>query len=370
MGGDSQRKLKPMTRNHRPVNSTEEVAEGPKNPLEAALEIDGQWVVEGGLASRLFQKSALGKPLSGGKLALQPSELMFCHWHRHLPLPSNDWVAQQMTTDDLFMHRCAALEAVRDGGEKVVLFNSLKDDHKAKCTAGTWALRWNRNQHPSRDEPLAQVRWFASQDLVGWRELLEWGEAVQAQNHKAEILVVDGEFDVTIYRLEIKKIAGNMALPDLDKSTMAGLEQTWAKRKDAQNGVFMAMGKENWPLPTVGVAQMNGTWLNSVEAEWLDYRLNQVALSELGHLYSDLLSRGLLCRPGFKYGCRWRLSCEPMGEAHAPWLLSPEDEAPSNWDGACLAVRLAAGVHKKWLCALHGEEWQYLSIERILIGRD
>lgn len=370
MGGDSQRKLKPRSRNHRPVNSAEEGVEGPRNPLEAAQEIDGQWVIEGGIASRLFQKSALGKPITGGKLVLQPSELMFCHWHRHLPLPNTDWVAKQMSTDPLFMHSCAALEVVRDGGEKVSLIESLNEENRATCISGTWAMRWNRNQHPSRDEPLAQVRWFASHDSVEWRDLLEWGEKVKAQNHKAEILVVDGEFDVTIYRLGIEQIAGGLVIPVLGESDITGLEQAWSERVDSQNGFFMAIGKENWPLPTVGVAQMNGIWLNSVEAEWMDNLLNGVALSGMGNLYSDLLSRGLLCRPGFKYGCRWRLYSEPMDEAHAPWLLSPEGEAPGNWDGACLAVRLAAGVHKKWLCALQGKEWQYLSIERILIGRD
>ena len=133
MGEDSQRKLKPRKRNHRPVNTTEEGVEGPKNPLEAAQEIDGQWVVEGGIASRLFQKSALGKPITGGKLVLQPSELMFCHWHRHLPIPAVDWVAKQMSADALFMHRCAALEAVRDGGEKVSLIESLNEENRGKC---------------------------------------------------------------------------------------------------------------------------------------------------------------------------------------------------------------------------------------------
>lgn len=370
MGGDSRRKLKPRQRNNRPLNGVRITEDGPKTPLPTPIEKDGFWTVDGGLASRLYQKSAIGKQLGSGTLGLSGPEVMFCHWHRHLPLPSDNWVEEQMANNPQFMHECAAFEAVRDGGEKVVMVSSLSAKYTDECVSGTWAMRWKRDQHPNKNEPLSQVRWFPSQDCVDWRELYEWVESVHAHNHKADILVVDGEFDVTVYRLTMAKLEGSMSLPNFSDFAKSKLEALWKNRVVAENGVFIALNEEEWFFPTVGVSQMGGIWLDSVESDWIESRIFNSEISGVVGLYANLIERGLLCRPGFKYGCRWRIYAESMDEAHAPWLLSPEFEAPKNWDGACLAVRLSAGVHKTWVCALDIDGWNYISLERKLVGRD
>ena len=55
-----------------------------------------------------------------------------------------------------------------------------------------------------------------------------------------------------------------------------------------------------------------------------------------------------------------------VGGVHAPWLIVPVEEAPTNWGEACLSARLAANVNKLWLCAsvTESKEWRYLAIER------
>jgi len=41
-----------------------------------------------------------------------------------------------------------------------------------------------------------------------------------------------------------------------------------------------------------------------------------------------------------------------------------------NWNGACLSVRLAEGVHKIWVCAFeNGTAYRYLKMQRWLPGR-
>ena len=59
-----------------------------------------------------------------------------------------------------------------------------------------------------------------------------------------------------------------------------------------------------------------------------------------------------MARPGFKYGCRWRVYSNEISSQHAPWLIVPNSESPKNWNEVCLAARLAAGVNKSWLCAI------------------
>ena len=51
----------------------------------------GSWIYEGPAADRLWQKSAIGRPVGEGKLELSPAETLFVHYHRHLDLPTNDW---------------------------------------------------------------------------------------------------------------------------------------------------------------------------------------------------------------------------------------------------------------------------------------
>ena len=369
MGDDARRKLSPRTRNHRAIRDSQAENAERRVPLPVPVEDNGKWLIEGGIASRLQQKSAIGKTLPNGVLSLSPAEVMFCHWHRHLPLPSDDWIEQQMELDENFMHIAAAHEAGRDGGEKIVLLESLKDDDTASVAEGTWALRWNRNQHPSRDAAQAQVRCHISSENIDWQEMLEWTMSVNQNGHEAEVFVVDGEFDVTFYRLSITDLRGNMDYHKFSSDLSTELKDAMQISTRTKDGYFVPIAKENWRIPTIGVAQMNGMWLNLDEGSWLENELGLTQESP-NALFSDLIARGLLCRPGFKYGCRWRIYAEDIDQAHAPWLLSPLNEAAANWDGACLSVRLAAGVHKKWLCAIGGEKWNYLSLERIVIGRD
>jgi tRNA splicing endonuclease len=74
-------------------------------------------------------------------------------------------------------------------------------------------------------------------------------------------------------------------------------------------------------------------------------------------------------RPGFKYGCRWRVYSTSVEEDHAPWLMQMEQDAPSNWEGVCLSVRLAEGVNKGWVIAIKRSSWNFLVISRHLPGR-
>jgi len=75
-------------------------------------------------------------------------------------------------------------------------------------------------------------------------------------------------------------------------------------------------------------------------------------------------------RPGFKYGCKWRVYDDEVAKSHAPWLLQPLAEAPQSWENMCLSVRLSEGVHKKWICGINdNNDWRFLNVKRWLPGR-
>jgi len=131
-------------------------------------------------------------------------------------------------------------------------------------------------------------------------------------------------------------------------------------------GVTSAGGRlystDSWSIQQLGVPTEAGVYVNGITCEIIDGRK---PLSEGAQILNDLLDRGLVMRPGFKYGTRWRCYDKPLGEDHAPYLVVLPSEAPHDWAGACLASRLAAGVNKIWLHPVqYGEKWCYLAVTR------
>ncbi|MDP6906525.1 MAG: hypothetical protein QF440_03815, partial [Candidatus Thalassarchaeaceae archaeon] len=271
------------------------------------------------ISNRLYQKSALGKPIEGG-IILTDEEVMFCHWHRHIPLPEG-WVDERLKEDADFAHRAVAFDVVRNAGEKVV-------------PSGERWLRWSRESHPSKGGPEAEVRWARTRDNLDMSELLDWAKSLSEESMLGELAIVDDEMDVTMYRLSIIEPSGNL---------------TPATKSE---------------YPQLGIEHLSRKFLRKDELDWINEVQNPVT-----DLFGELNSRGLLMRPGFKYGCRWRVYSTSVEEDHAPWLMQMEQDAPSNWEGVCLSVRLAEGVNKGWVIAIKRSSWNFLVISRHLPGR-
>jgi hypothetical protein len=315
MSGGKRPKLR--VRKTRPIG---EAGDSPptKNHPEPEL-IDGSWFLPEPISNRLHQKSALGKPVPGG-IILSDEEVMFCHWNRHVPLPTG-WVEERMSQDPNFAYKSVVFDVVREGGDKVVPVD------------GKW-LRWPRESHPSRGEAEAVVRWARTGDDLDMGELLSWAHEISRDGLLAELALIDDEMDVTMYRLSL-----------IDPS-----------------GTIQPASRDEYPL--LGVEHLSSRFLRNDELDWINGVENEVT-----NLFGELNSRGLLMRPGFKYGCRWRVYSTPVDEDHAPWLLQMEQDSPKNWEGVSLSVRLAEGVHKGWVVALKRDDWNFLLIRRHLPGR-
>ena len=315
MGGG--RRSRPRERPKRPLGLSEEGS--PTKLNQPPEQRDGGWFIPAPISNRLYQKSALGKPIDGGIL-LTAEEVMFCHWHRHVPLPDG-WVDERLAEDPNFAHKAVAFDVVRNAGEKVVPLD------------GRW-LRWSRESHPSMGGPVAAIRWARAREQLDMDDLLSWAKDLEHEGMMAELAIVDDEMDVTMYRLSLIDPKG-----DLQPAT-----------------------SENHPL--LGVEHLSRRFLRDDELNWINGVQNPVT-----ELFGELNSRGLLMRPGFKYGCRWRVYSTPVDVDHAPWLMQMEMDAPSKWEGVCLSVRLAEGVNKGWVVALPRDEWYFLLIRRHLPGR-
>ena len=311
------RKSKPRARPTRPIGLSSEGSPTKPNPFPVKKG-DG-WFLSAPLSNRLYQKSALGKPVDGG-IILTSEEIMFCHWHRHVPL-EDGWVDSQLQLDPDFAHKAVAYDVVRSAGEKVVPIS------------GKW-LRWSRESHPNKGDADAEVRWARARDDLNIDDLLDWTESVSNDDMNAEFAIVDDEMDVTMYRMELIEPHGNL----------------------------VPATKDNYPL--LGVEHLSRKFLRDDELDWINGVENPVT-----DLFGELNSRGLLMRPGFKYGCRWRVYSTKVEEDHAPFLMQMEEDSPKNWEGVCLSVRLAEGVNKGWVIAVNRGGWKFLLIRRHLPGR-
>ena len=245
---------------------------------------------------------------------------MFCHWHRHIPL-AKGWVDSRLEEDPDFAHKAVAFDVVRNAGEKVV----PKD--------GRW-LRWSRESHPSKAKAEAVIRWARTKENLDMVELMNWTRELSDEGMLAELAIVDDEMDVTMYRLSLIDPRGTITPATVDDH------------------------------PMLGVEHLSRKFLREDELDWINGAENKVT-----DLFDELNSRGLLMRPGFKYGCRWRVYSTPVDVDHAPWLMQIEEDSPSNWEGVSLSVRLAEGVNKGWVVALKRDDWNFLLLRRHLPGR-
>ena len=357
-----ERKFAPRLRTTRPLGETLTTNTPPAQPLPSPVARDGFWYLPAPLAQRLHEKSALGSPTSDGGILLTSEEVMFCHWYRHVPLPApaEFWFDDQVAHIPEIGMRTVAMDVLRNGGELVVprqhLNQRFEDLHSS-----TWAVRWERHEPWTKNGGYSQVRLQHTNDLLDWDELHAWVVAVVDAGHVPELCVVDDEFDATVYHLQLKSPKGvHRTVEQLSDHEHSVVQRSCKNAKSLRGGYFL-QSTEEWPLPAVGVEHFSGRFLREEEQRYLLTSQQQT----YDDVYHDLSRRGLLLRPGFKYGCKWRVYEQEVHVEHAPWLVQRLADAPKTWEEVCLSVRLAEGVNKRWLCAIpHSGQISYLNIHR------
>ena len=328
-------------------------------PYGATLERHAEgWLYSGKAADRFWSKSAIGRPMGEKVLLLADAEVIFCNQHRHLDFPNNNWLADSLSKNSDLLDEYMVIEALRVPGNKVVISANL--EHLGiDFSELSWAARWGSDKHPRSESPEAEIRWFHASSELDVQDLHEWSVEVHSRDRIAEVIIVDDESSVVTYRVSSSEPSGELG-------RLQSRDITQIRERDFKplsNGRVMILDTDSWPDERIGIPYPNGRIVDSICADMIyaDQEDRVVGSSIL----SDLLNRGLHPRPGFKYGTRWRCYDKPLGEEHAPWLVVHPLEAPSDWEGACLASRLAAGVGKTWLHPLlENGEWRYLSISR------
>ena len=357
-----QRNYTPRVRTTRPLGASRTPNAPPGAQLPEPVSLDGLWYIPPPLSQRLHEKSALGLRTKDGGILLTPEEVLFCHWYRHVPLTNpGAWLEREMAIDSGLEANVIAMDILRNGGERVVPMKHLKTRFP-NVSPNTWAIRFERHEAWRQHAGYSQVRVQRTHDEVDWEELNQWVQSVLENNHVPELCVIDDELDATVYILSHEQPKGDQILPsDLTPDLYNELVSFISRSVAVENGMFIS-DVVSWPLPSIGIEHFSGRFLRHEEYEYLQ---NLTKDKTAKNLYAFLASQRLLLRPGFKYGCLWRAYETGISVEHAPWLIQPVHDAPTNWEGICLAVRLAEGVNKRWLCASQFEgDWTFLNIQR------
>ena len=295
-------------------------------------ESDGDVIMTEPQWQRLWEKSGIGTKIEGGGLKFFPEEVIFAHIHRHQSLPHENWINDNMNNFPDLENKYFILEALRVPGNLVQLY---PEDN---CSQGTWALRWHKEHHPDRDNPTSEIRWYKARDDLDINEIFSWTVSVVNKDRIPEVLVIDDEFSIVSYELKIADPTGNVHYD----SSLEMIE---------------------WD--NLGINTRFGNRFNEIELSIIHNK----ELTTHNTVLSDLISRGIAIRSGFKYGTLWRGYSNKIGTEHAPWLIDTAIEAPINWTQACLNARLAAGVNKQYIVAItdedtHSNSIQYLEFRR------
>ena len=362
------RKFKPRHRTRRTLGESITSNSAPKIPHEKPTPHDSGWIIKPPLSSRLYQKSGLGILTSDECIVLSPMEVLFCNWHRHLPLPAENWFENELKKDTDLLAKAVIFDTARSGGELIIPCTNVPH---LDSVGGSFAFKWKRNMSHFNSNPVSLIRWFWSFDELNWEELTEWSKLVHSLGYNSDIYVIDEEMEVTMYRISFVEPKGNQKTwSDLNYEEEKSIKKLWSSSVETESGVYIHLTDE-WPLPSIGVEHLSGINLRNEESLWLENMIENREHLEDTKLFDNLVNRGLILRPGFKFGSKWRVYDDEVSLSHAPWLIQTKFEVAKTWENVCLSVRLAEGVHKKWLYALNCDsEWKFVQLERWSPGKD
>ncbi|PTD93366.1 tRNA-intron lyase [archaeon SCG-AAA382B04] len=249
----------------------------------------------------------------------------------------------------------------------------LKDGGK---TSGFYL--YGRGDKPSEDSFSDLVFVITERETLEISNILNLTQTAKQLRKNPTIALVDGEGDITYYRLKEFTPSGKVNNEFEEK----------IEAKISDDRIITWKGSEHFYLNYFfGKPFLEESYqLNFPEAYYLSKNeaidLDPSVIRERGRqldpefdlkarVYNDLREKGLVPKTGFKFGTHFRVYTRYKGPeklSHAEYLvqsLTPDTKlSPATISGA---VRLAQNVRKKMLFAIANNEINYLKIRRVKI---
>ena len=325
--------------------------------------------------SQLYNRGNYGYPMSGGGLELDLMEALYLLESKRLDVVSE---GQSMSFEELFNHASSILE---NFDINYLVYRDIRSrGFIAKAETGTFDLSvFPRGMTMSNSRPIYMVR--AVSERTAFDISTYTNEASQTEDRGKELLygVVDEEGDVTYYKMSHRDPKGGIPPKDKIERTQGRLIRDRIFVFDPadslilrDSGFYGKMIENVLQLSLIEACYLVKRKELSVYSSQTGKKMSLSSLKEFGRetqdefdlrlkAYSDLRSRGLVVKTGFKYGTHFRAYEGSPEDCHARYLFHVVDAANRTmWPEISRAVRLSGGVKKEFLFCRIGDTVEYL----------
>ena len=328
--------------------------------------------------SQLYNRGNFGYPMSGGGLELDLIEALYLVESKRLEVTDGNG---PMTFEELFNHSSTLME---NFDIDYLVYRDIRSrGFIVKTESGTFDMSvFPRGKTMSNSRPIYMVR--AVSERTAFDIATYTGEVSETEDRGKELLygVVDEEGDVTYYKMSRRDPKGNVPPRDKVERTQGHLVRDRIfvfDPNDSQllrdSGFYGKMIENVLQLSLIEACYLVKRKELSVYSSQTSKKMPLSALKEFGRktqdefdlrlkAYTDLRSRGLVVKTGFKYGTHFRAYEGSPDDCHARYLFHVVDASNKTmWPEISRAVRLSGGVKKEFLFCRIGESVEYLEFK-------
>lgn len=310
-------------------------------------------------ASRLYNRSHFGNPLSGNKLELDLIEGVFLQGEEKIKVFRNE---KEISFEELveiaakkikeFEIKYQVYKDLRSRGHTVKHYNELKD------------VAFSRIKFKKENGEDFFISIFSERDVFDIRKIVDLIKKVTKKNKKLWFAIVDEEGDITYYDVSKVNLKGKNK-EHIFQKTKAILMENRVLLFDEKSS------KKLFEKEFYGKPFGKGLQLSLVEAFYLaekgfldikiynNKKITKTYIKELQpdindriFVFKDLKKYGLIVKTGFKFGTHFRAYAKSPDESHAEYLVHVvSSDFSSIMAEISRGIRLAHSVNKEFIFA-------------------
>jgi tRNA-intron endonuclease len=332
--------------------------------------------------SQLYNKGNYGYPISGGGVELDLIEATYLVECGRLDVEHQD---RMMTFQSLFRHASALEE---DFDIRYIVYRDMRSrGFVVKSEQGDFDLSiYPRGMMISNSRPIYLVKSVSERTAFDIDVFMRQAENPLMSKKELLYAVVDEEGDLTYYAISKASPRGKIEEREETQGPAEGVlvrDRVFVFNADEaerifNNGFFGKMMDKVLQLSLIESCYlMSKGRLNVSEVSNPEIMMSYDELLNFGEkaqgefslrlkAFSDLRSKGMLVKTGFKYGTHFRVYEESPDDSHAKYLVhAVESKQLTMWPEISRAVRLAHGVKKEILFSLVSDDGlDYLGFKR------
>jgi tRNA-intron endonuclease len=321
---------------------------------------------------RLYNKSRIGKTVSGNKLELDLLEGVFLLEDEKIRIFQDK---KEIKLDELIK---LAIRIIPDFEIKYLVYKDLRNrGHTIKLCKDEKTTTLNH----LKQKFLTYT--FSERDLLDIDETKKIIKDAEKENKELWFGIVDEEGDITYYKVALLDLKGKNKENVFRKSTGVLLKnRVIIFNKDVSNDLFNSefygkpFGKglqlslvEAMYLVEKGFIEIQNEEGKKIQIEKLQeiIQKSQPDFNLRIIVFRDLKKRGLIVKTGFKFGSHFRVYTSKPDDTHAEYLVHVVSNGfKSSWDEVSRAVRLAHSVNKEIIFArVDKEKIDYINFGRL-----